>query len=87
VLAEVVTGRQHGDATVNRLLETCDVSEHLPASLSRRAGELRHRARRGSAVDAVVVASAEPGGEVLSGDLDDLSALASHADAVRIERV
>lgn len=87
VLAEVVTGRQHSDATVNRLLKTCDVREDLPTSLARRAGELRHLARKGSAVDAVVVASAEPGGVVLSGDVEDLSALASHANAVRIERV
>ena len=87
VLAEVTTGRQHGDATVNRLLKTCDVSEELPASLARRAGELRYLARRGSAVDAVVVASAEPGGVVLGGDVGDLTALASHANAVRIERV
>jgi len=87
VLAEVTTGRQHGDATWNRLLKTCDVSDDLPASLARRAGELRCLARRGSAVDAVVVASAEPGGVVLSGDVGDLTALASHANAVRIERV
>lgn len=57
------------------------------ASLARRAGELRHLAARGSAVNAVVVASAEPGGVVLTGDIEDLGALASHADAVRIERI
>jgi hypothetical protein len=93
VLAESTTGRQRNDAAVNRLLETCDVREDVPASLARRAGELRHRAHRahraerGSAVDAVVVASAEPGGVVLTGDIEDLGALASHADAVRIERI
>jgi hypothetical protein len=38
-------------------------------------------------VDAVVVASAEPGGLVLSGDIEDLRALASRSDAVRVERV
>jgi hypothetical protein len=87
VLAESITGRQQDDAAVNRLLKTCDVTEVLPASLARRAGELRHLARRGSAVDAIVVASAEPGGVVLSGDVEDLGALASHASAVRIERI
>jgi hypothetical protein len=87
VIAESISGRQRDDAAVNRLLKTCDVSEVLPASLARRAGELRHLARRGSAVDAIVVASAEPGGVVLSGDIEDLGALASHADAVRIERI
>lgn len=87
VLTEVLTGRQHRDATVNQLLNTCDVRQELPTSLARRAGELRHLAGRGSAVEAVVVASAEPGGVVFSGDVKDLSALASHANAVRIERV
>jgi hypothetical protein len=87
VLAESITGRQRYDATVNRLLETCDVSGELPASLARRAGELRYLARSGSAVDAIVVASAEPGGIVLSGDIDDLGALASHANGVRVERI
>lgn len=87
VLAESMTGRQRDDATANRLLKTCDVREELPTSLARRAGELRHLARRGSAVDAVVVSSAEPGGVVLSGDIEDLGALASHANGVRIERV
>lgn len=87
VLVESTTGRQSDDARVNRLLKTCDVVEHLPMALARRAGELRHLARRGSAVGAVVVASAEPGGVVLSGDVEDLGALASFADAVRIERI
>lgn len=87
VLVESTTGRQRNDAAVNRLLKTCDVREDLPVSLARRAGELRHLARLGSAVDAVVVASAEPGGVVLTGDVDDLAALASHTNAVRIERV
>jgi len=87
VLAESTTGRQRNDAAVNRLLKTCDVREDLPASLARRAGELRHLAQRGSAVDAAVVAVAEPGGVVLTGDIEDLGALASHSDAVRIERI
>ncbi len=87
VLAESLTGRQREDAAVNRFLKTCDVDEEVPVSLARRAGELRYRARRGSAVDALVVASAEPGGVVLSGDVEDLGALASHADRVRVERV
>jgi serine/threonine-protein kinase HipA len=45
---------------------------------------LRFRAGRGSAVDAVVVATAERGGRVLTGDPDDLRALAAHADRVVI---
>jgi hypothetical protein len=87
VLVELITGRQRDDATVNQLLKTCDIRDDLPTTLARRAGELRYLARRGSAVDAIVVATAEPGGVVLSGDIEDLEALASHAHAVRIERV
>lgn len=44
-------------------------------------------ARTGSAVDAVVVAMAEPGGSVLGSDLEDLRALAAHADDVTVHRV
>jgi hypothetical protein len=40
-----------------------------------------------SAVDAIVVALAEPGGTVLTTDPDDLEALAAHAQRVRVERV
>jgi hypothetical protein len=38
-------------------------------------------------VDALVVASAEPGGTVLTTDPDDLEALASHARRVTVERI
>jgi hypothetical protein len=87
VLVESITGRQRNDANVNRLLKTCDVAEELPSALARRAGELRYRARRGSVVDAILVATAEPAGTVLTADDEDLKALASHADRVRIQRV
>jgi hypothetical protein len=87
VLAESTTARQRHDATLNRLLKTCDIVEALPEPLARRAGELRDQARRGSAVDAVLVATAEPGGTVLTGDVEDLGALAAHAVAVNIQRV
>jgi hypothetical protein len=46
---------------------------------------LRARARRGSAVDAILVALAEPDGTVLTADQGDLRALAGHADNVIIE--
>jgi hypothetical protein len=87
VLAESITGSQRNDANINRLLKTCDIVEELPQALTRRAGELRFRARRGSAVDAILVATAEPDGTVLTGDDEDLKALASHADRVTIQRV
>ena len=39
----------------------------------------------GSAVDALVVAIAEPGGTVLTGDRADVEALAAHADRVSVD--
>lgn len=87
VLAESISGRQRNDANVNRLLKTCDIVEELPEELARRAGELRFRARRGSAVDSILVATAEPGGIVFTGDEGDLNALANQADRVTIQRV
>lgn len=86
VLIEALLGDAARDAPVNRLLRTCDLIEDIPASLARRAAWLRTRARRGSAIDALVIACAEPGGSVLTSDTDDLSALASHAADVHIER-
>jgi hypothetical protein len=86
VLTESLSGRQRTDAHVNRLLKTCDVVEELSERLARRAASLRALAGRGSAVDAVVVAMAEPGGAVLSADIQDLRSLAAHADGVAIHR-
>jgi hypothetical protein len=87
VIAESVTGRAGTDANVNRFLKTCDVQELLSGRLARRAAELRSAARRGSAVDAIVVASAQPHGMVISDDLEDLRALASHAGDVTVRRL
>ena len=87
VLAESVAGRARTDANVNRFLKTCDVDPLLAEATARRAGALRARARRGSAVDAIVVALAEPGGMVLSSDRADLEALAAHAEDVAVEVV
>lgn len=87
VVVESVSGRPGPDSNTNRLLKTCDVYTELPESTARRAARLRFRAKRGSAVDAVVIATAEPGGRVLTGDPRDLSALAAHADGVTVESV
>ncbi|MCY4631929.1 MAG: hypothetical protein OXE75_13760, partial [bacterium] len=84
--AECVSGRQRTDAAVNRFLKHCEVIEVLPEQVARRAGSLRALAGRGSAVDAVVVAGAEPGGAVLTGDVADLRALAEHAEDVEVLR-
>lgn len=87
VLAESVSRRQHTDALVNRFLKTCEIVERVPEGLARRAAALRASAGRGSAVDAIVVAMAEPGGTVLTGDTNDLGALASHARDVEVHRI
>ena len=85
VLVESLSGRQRTDANVNRFLKTCVVVENLPERLARRAGTLRAQAGRGSAVDAAVVALAEPGGTVLTSDLRDMRALAAHALEVQVQ--
>jgi hypothetical protein len=87
VLVESLTGRQRPDAVTNRFLKTCDIVERLPERLARRSATLRALARTGSAIDAIVVATAEPGGTVLTGDIGDLRALAAYAADVIIQRV
>ncbi len=86
VLVECLSGRPQHDAVTNRFLKTCDITVDLPEHLARRAGALRASAQRGSAVDALVVAIAEPSGSVLTGDMGDLQALAAHADDVTVVR-
>ncbi len=87
VLVESLRGEAHRDAQTHRFLRTCEIVDGISFALARRAAALRSRARRGSAVDALVVALAEPDGVVLTSDVGDLAALATHADRVRVERV
>jgi hypothetical protein len=87
VLVECLTGDGSRDAKEDRFLRSCDVTEAVPAGLARRAAQLRTTARRGSAVDALLTAVAEPGGTVLTGDPADLRALAAHASGVTIEPI
>lgn len=84
VLVECLRGDAGRDAPLNRLLKTYDLVEHIPQRLARRAASLRARARRGSAIDALVVAAAEPGGTVLTSDVGDIGALAAYADRVLV---
>ncbi|MDE0605772.1 MAG: hypothetical protein OXH78_01285 [Acidimicrobiaceae bacterium] len=84
VLAECVSGDQHKDFRANRFIQTCHVLEKLSERDARRAGELRTKAQRGSVVDAILVAIAEPGGVVLTDDLNDLEALATNAQDVTV---
>ena len=85
VVAEVLTGIGPRDARVNRLLAGCDLVP-LSEFLARRSAALRHKARRGSVVDASVVAVAEVkgGGVVLTGDVGDLEALSAKSPIVSV---
>lgn len=87
VLVECLQGHAGRDAAENKFLKTCDIVDEIGEPLARRAAFLRRHARRGSAVDALVVAVAEPDGTVLTADPRDLEALASQAQRVRIERI
>ena len=87
VLVESLQVHPGLDANANRFLKACIVDDKIPIELARRAAHLRRLARRGSAVDALLVAFAEPGGTVLTGDAEDLQALAAHANGVAVELV
>jgi len=87
VLIECLQGHAGKDARLNLLLKSCDVLQVIDVGLTRRAGWLRTRAKKGSAVDALVVAAAEPEGTVLTSDSGDLRALAAFARDVRIVAV
>jgi len=87
VLVECLQGHAGRDAVTNRFLKLCDIVEEIPEQLARRAAMLRRQARRGSAVDALVIASAEPGGIVLTSDPVDLATLALRANSVRVHKV
>lgn len=86
VLVECLQGDPARDALTNRFLKICDFVEEVREPLARRAAQLRRQARRGSAVDALVVALAEPDGTVLTSDPGDLGALAQYARGVQIEK-
>jgi len=87
VLVESLAGHAGCDANANRFLKMCLVEEQVSVAIARRAAALRARARRGSAVDAIVVAMAESDGIVLTQDLTDLRALAARADGVAVQQI
>lgn len=87
VLIECLRGHAGRDAHANAFLKTCDILEEVPERVARRAAQLRSKAKQGSAVDALVVALAEPNGTVVTGDIGDLSVLAEHAIGVSVERI
>jgi hypothetical protein len=87
VLVESLQGHGGRDAITNRFLKACVIDAVVTERTARRAAELRRHARHGSAVDAIVVALAEPGGTVLTGDKADIGALAAHAHEVTVETI
>ncbi len=87
VLVECLRGHAGRDALANRFLRTCEIIEEIPELLARRAAMLRRQSGRGSAVDALVVAFAEPDGTVLTSDVRDLRSLAQYSKGVSVERV
>jgi hypothetical protein len=84
VLVESLQGRPGRDAPLKQFIRTCVIEDSVPMPLARRAAELRRRARKGSAVDALVMALAEPNGAVLTGDVGDLLALAAQSKQVTV---
>ncbi len=87
VLVESLQGHPGRDTNANRFLKTVLKDEGVSVDMARRAAELRRRARRGSAVDALVVVLAEPNGTVLTGDEEDITALAAVSRNVSVELV
>ena len=86
-LVESLQGHSSRDAATNRFLKSCVIDALVTERTARRAAELRRRARHGSAVDAIVVVLAEPGGTVLTGDKADIGVLAAYAHEVTIETI
>ena len=84
VLVESLQAWPGRDAALNQFIGTCLVDDSVPVTLARRTAELRRAARKGSAVDALVMALAEPNGAVLTGDVDDLRALAAQTKQVTV---
>ena len=87
VLVESLQGHSGSDAITSRFLKTCVIETVVTERTARRAAELRRRSRHGSAVDAIVVTLAEPGGTILTGDRADIEALAAHAHDVTVETI
>jgi hypothetical protein len=89
VLTESLTGEQQRDAPTERVLNGVQAVVPTNEHVARLAAELRYRAGRGSAVDAIVVAegASRGGAIVLTGDPDDLSALADAAGDVAVVAV
>lgn len=86
-VVEALTGDADADRQLDAFLACCDVIEHLDTATARRAVWLRTAANRGTVVDAIVVALAEPGGSVLVAHRPTVEAMALFADGVFVERL
>ena len=87
VLVECLQGDSATATVTNRFLKICDLDDVISERIARRAAALRTASGAGSAVEALVVASAESGGTVVTGDVADLTALAAQARDVGIYAV
>jgi hypothetical protein len=87
VLVECLHGNSPKDAPTFRFLQKCVLQEVLLLGTAQRAAELRRKSGHGSAVDAIVVALAEPGGTVITGDRVDIENLATHANKVYVAAI
>jgi hypothetical protein len=84
VLVDSLVGNRVRDALVNRTVGL-SLIHPLDEPLAGRAAQLRGRARAGSAVDAIVVATAELfEALVITVNPDDLGRLAQHANGVSL---
>jgi hypothetical protein len=85
MLAEVYRG-DSSDAGVDRLFVSGVRRVGLDLRTARTAGDLRARARAGSAVDAIVVGTAVRlgGALIATSDLDNLATLAADSPTVAI---
>ena len=85
VLVESLYGDPSRDANTDRFLKMCIIETSVSRKTVKRAAELRRLAKTGSAVDALVVAIAEPGATVLTGDRADIEALAAYSNGVHVQ--
>lgn len=85
VCVEALTGYGSRDALTHRLLNACEIVDEVDMRTARQAAGLRSAAKRGSAIDALVVALASRRhAVVLTGDPEDIRALADHAQDVDV---
>ena len=84
-MAEVYRGAA-SDANIDRLVNSIASTVGADLRIVRIAGQLRARAQTGSAIDAIVVATAVRlgGGVIATSDPGDLTALAADHPNVRI---